>query len=99
MSTRGVAGHMTWIGRFVVFALASIALAAGGSARNPDATRLSRVETYLRERYPDSVPGVVVGIVSAGRLVHVWAHGLVDVEARVPMSRGTRFNVMSLAKR
>ena len=89
---------MTRIGRFVVFALASIALAAVGSARNPDATRLSRVETYLRERYPDSLPGVVVGIVSAGRLVHVSAHGLADVEARVPMSRGTRFNVMSLAK-
>jgi CubicO group peptidase (beta-lactamase class C family) len=68
------------------------------SAQDVDSAQLSRVEALLRQRYPDSVPGVVVGIVSGGKLVYVGAHGFSDLEAAVPMTPRTRFNVMSLAK-
>ena len=85
-------------GRYIVIALAASVGAANGLAQDADSAQLSRVEAYLRQRYPDSVPGVVVGIVSGGRLAYVGAHGLADMENAVPMTPKTRFNVMSLAK-
>jgi CubicO group peptidase (beta-lactamase class C family) len=45
-----------------------------------------------------NIPGIVAGIVLGGRLVHVTALGLADVEAKRPVTAETAFRIASMTK-
>jgi CubicO group peptidase (beta-lactamase class C family) len=72
--------------------------ATTAKAQDSLASRFARVDSLLRQQYPSSEPGAVVGVVLNGALVFVGAHGMADLEAQLPMEPGTPFNVMSVAK-
>ncbi|OFW98650.1 MAG: hypothetical protein A3D94_07940 [Alphaproteobacteria bacterium RIFCSPHIGHO2_12_FULL_66_14] len=44
------------------------------------------------------IPGLVAGIVRAGRLVHATTAGLADIEAARPVAAGTAFRIASMTK-
>ena len=45
-----------------------------------------------------NIPGLVAGIVQGGRLVHVTALGLADIEAGRPVTPATAFRIASMTK-
>lgn len=51
--------------------------------------------TFARQH---DIPGIVAGIVRDGRLVHVTAFGLADVEAERPVTPATAFRIASMTK-
>lgn len=51
--------------------------------------------TFARQH---DIPGIVAGIVQDGRLVHVTAFGLADVEAKRPVTSATAFRIASMTK-
>lgn len=46
----------------------------------------------------DHLPALVYGIVVDGKLAHVRATGLANVEAKIPATRSTRFRIASMSK-
>src|SRR5688572_7899776 len=46
----------------------------------------------------ENIPGLVAGIVQGGRLVHVSAVGLADIEASREVSPATSFRIASMTK-
>ncbi|MDO5505944.1 MAG: serine hydrolase domain-containing protein [Pseudoxanthomonas suwonensis] len=56
------------------------------------------VDALLQPFRRPGMPGVAVGIVRAGRLVHSAAAGLADVEAGVPLDGRSNFRLASIAK-
>lgn len=55
----------------------------------------ARIEAEMSENH---IPGVLVGVASRGRLVHVRAYGLANVELRVPVTDSTVFEIGSISK-
>jgi CubicO group peptidase (beta-lactamase class C family) len=54
-----------------------------------------RIEAEMAE---NRIPGVLVGVASRGRLLHVKGYGMADVELRVPVSDSTVFEIGSISK-
>lgn len=71
-----------------------------------DASRQERVQALLPEidamyrelADKEHIPGLVYGIVMDGRLLHVGAIGVADVDAKTPVSAATRFRIASMTK-
>ncbi|MDE0226372.1 MAG: serine hydrolase [Gammaproteobacteria bacterium] len=61
--------------------------------------RLQRIDTAM-QRHIDAgkIQGAVTALARRGRVVHFKAHGLMDVEAKRPMSRDAIFIMMSSTK-
>jgi CubicO group peptidase (beta-lactamase class C family) len=61
--------------------------------------RLARIRAAV-ERHIDegALPGAVTLVARQGRLVHLEAHGLIDVEARRPMPKDGVFRLASMSK-
>ena len=53
---------------------------------------------FLRFQQEAHVPGIVWGIVRDGRLVHVGAAGVQDLESRRPVSADTQFRIATMSK-
>lgn len=54
-----------------------------------------RIEAAMAE---DNIPGVLIGVASRGRLVHMQSYGMANVELRVPVSDSTVFEIGSISK-
>jgi D-alanyl-D-alanine carboxypeptidase len=65
----------------------------------PGADDLARMDERIRaEMAASTIPGVLIGVASRGRLLHVQGYGLADVELRVPVSDSTVFEIGSISK-
>ena len=54
-----------------------------------------RIRAVMEE---DNIPGVLIGVASRGRVVHVQTYGMANVELRVPVSDSTVFEIGSISK-
>lgn len=88
----------------LLFCLACTAVHAADVA--PPGPRTARIDALLPaidRQYAalaarDHLPALVYGIVIDGKLAHVRASGLANVEAKIPATRNTRFRIASMTK-
>jgi D-alanyl-D-alanine carboxypeptidase len=65
----------------------------------PEAAELALMDQkILAEMADNNIPGVLIGVASRGRLVHVQAYGLANVELRAPVTDSTVFEIGSISK-
>jgi CubicO group peptidase (beta-lactamase class C family) len=90
---------------FRVAALVSVVLAAnpafGGKITSADTLRerMPSIDQFLAaEIRRQKLPGLALGIVSAGTVVTAWGYGYANVELSVPVSEDTVFQSGSLGK-
>jgi CubicO group peptidase (beta-lactamase class C family) len=89
----------------LVFVIGNV-IAANGYAQAPATSRIERVAALLPDidkMYADlatkeHLPGLVYGVVLDGKLVHVRALGLADVERKIPATNSTEFRIASMTK-
>ena len=64
-----------------------------------DAERLSRIDAHFA-RYVDDgrLPGWLILVSRAGKIVHLSAYGYRDLESRAPLERDTLFRIYSMTK-
>jgi CubicO group peptidase (beta-lactamase class C family) len=92
------------VGRTVAVGLllwAASAAISGLSAQviQPTADDLSGMDQRIQaEMAANNIPGVLIGVASRGRLVHVKSYGLANVELGVPVSDSTVFEIGSISK-
>jgi len=72
---------------------------AAAQLRQPTPAELAEMdERILAEMEAYNTPGVVVGVMSRGRLVYWKGYGMANVELRVPASDSTVFEIGSISK-
>ncbi len=76
---------------------------AGANAQAETATNESKTFAKVDEIFADyaldnHIPGLVYGIVSNGKLIHVRGIGVQDLESRRPVTRDTLFRIASMSK-
>lgn len=65
----------------------------------PSAAAIAEMDRRIEaELTSQKIPGVVIGVMSRGRLLHVGTYGLADVENRVPVTDSTVFEIGSISK-
>src|SRR5690606_18831052 len=90
----------------VLGSLAAVQAVAQTQAPAPASSRAERVAALLPEidkhytelAAKEHLPGVVVGVVLDGKLVHVRSLGLADVERKIPVTASTEFRIASMTK-
>ncbi len=61
--------------------------------------RLQRIhEAIQRHMNANTMAGAVTAVVRRGRLAHLEAHGLMDIESKKPMSKDAVFRIWSMSK-
>jgi len=81
----------------VFFAAASTMVTA--QAAQPEATAFAKVDEIFADYALDNhIPGLVYGVVSNGRLIHVRGIGVQDLESRRPVTADTLFRIASMTK-
>lgn len=80
--------------------LGALAFPAAAAAQvQPSAAALEAMDRLIEaELTSQKIPGVVIGVASRGRLLHVGTYGLADVELRVPVTDSTVFEIGSISK-
>jgi CubicO group peptidase (beta-lactamase class C family) len=86
--------------------LAATSLCLPAFAQTPDPGRAARVSALLPEidkmytelADKEHLPGLVVGIVMDGKLIHTRALGMADLERKLPVSASTEFRIASMTK-
>jgi CubicO group peptidase (beta-lactamase class C family) len=88
----------------VIFAATLSALAASIQTAKPEQTgfsseRLERIHGMV-QRHIDAhdISGAVTLVARNGKVVHLEAHGLADIETKKPMSKDSLFWIMSMTK-
>jgi len=76
-----------------------IAMANAQSVRGSEPDTFAIADRIFEEYYLDAhVPGLVYGMVADGKLVHVKAFGVQDMESRRPVTADTLFRIASVTK-
>jgi CubicO group peptidase (beta-lactamase class C family) len=89
---------MRTIGVVLLLGLLSAGEHLGGQVA-PSPAQLAELDLRIEsEMAENNIPGVLVGVASRGRLLHVRGYGLADVELRVPVSDSTVFEIGSISK-
>ena len=84
---------------FLLIALAPATAHVSAQLVRPTADELAVMDERVREAMAENnIPGVIIGVASRGRLVHVQTYGLANVELRVPVSDSTVFEIGSISK-
>jgi CubicO group peptidase (beta-lactamase class C family) len=88
----------------VILTLLSVPLAAQAPKSKPEdvglsSERLKRVHELI-QRHLDAgnFSGAVTLVARNGRIAHLEAHGLMDIEAKKPMATNAMFRIMSMTK-
>jgi CubicO group peptidase (beta-lactamase class C family) len=68
------------------------------SAQSATTSRLAAIDDSVRSVVGVGAPGVAVGVVRDGQLVHTFYVGEADLSHRVPVGPSSRFNIASNAK-
>lgn len=73
--------------------------AAGPAIAQPAAATLAEIDRTMETYGLDAhIPGMVWGIVQDGRLIHVKAAGIQDIESKRPVGADTLFRIASMTK-
>lgn len=65
----------------------------------PTADQLATMDARIRSAMAEAnIPGVLIGVVSRGRLLHTQGYGMANVELSVPVSDSTVFEIGSISK-
>ncbi len=65
----------------------------------PTAEALAELDSRIQAEMDENlIPGVLVAVVSKGRLLHVKSYGMANVELRVPVTDSTVFEIGSISK-
>lgn len=92
------------VGGMVVVALLITATASplsrlSAQVIRPTADDLTVMDERIQaEMTANNIPGVLIGVASRGRLLHVQSYGMANVELRVPVSDSTVFEIGSISK-
>ena len=92
------------VGRVAAMALLAGIVTSGVSPLRaqvvrPSAAELTEMDQRIRAQMDENnIPGVLVGLASRGRLVHVQSYGMANVELSVPVSDSTVFEIGSISK-
>lgn len=81
------------MGCLALAALPSQAIAEAAPANYSEADRI--IDEYRLDAH---IPGMVYGVVADGRLVHVAAFGVQDLESKRPVTADTLFRIASMTK-
>lgn len=90
--------------KLLTFLLALLPLVAASDPVKPESVgfseeRLTRIhETIQRHIDARNISGAVTLVARKGRIAHFQAHGLMDVEAKRPMSKDSIFRIFSMSK-
>ena len=90
-----------WIGvaALLMCAVAFSVSRASAQVARPTSDALAVMDQAIRaEMANNNIPGVIIGVASRGRLLHVQSYGLANVELRVPVSDSTVFEIGSISK-
>ncbi len=83
----------------VLFAVAIFGRGLTAQVVGPTPEALADLDRRIEaEMVENNIPGVLVGVASRGRLLHVKGYGMADVELRVPVSDSTVFEIGSISK-
>jgi len=83
----------------LLISAASPLLRVSAQVIRPTADDLTGMDERIQaEMAANNIPGVLIGVVSRGRLVHVQSYGMANVELRVPVSDSTVFEIGSISK-
>lgn len=92
---RSLRSSMTPTLMLTLFAAGSLA----AQVVRPSATDLGELDRRIEaEMAANRIPGVLVAVASRGRLLHVKAYGMANVELRVPVTDSTVFEIGSISK-
>lgn len=70
-----------------------------GQVIQPSSADLAEMDQRIQsEMDANNIPGVLIGVASRGRLLHVQSYGMANVELRVPVSDSTVFEIGSISK-
>ncbi len=82
-----------------VFSVALLAPAWASADDKSDAALYAKVDAIFADYALDQhIPGLVVGIVADGKLVHVHGLGVQDLESQRPVTPDTLFRIASMSK-
>lgn len=83
----------------LIVALAPMAFGLSAQLLAPSSDDLATMDERVRaEMAENNIPGVIIGVASRGRLVHLQSYGMANVELRVPVSDSTVFEIGSISK-
>ncbi|HZM63211.1 MAG TPA: serine hydrolase, partial [Vicinamibacterales bacterium] len=88
----------------VILALLVLPTTAAGPSGKPEEVglsteRLQRVTQMLKRRIDaGDLAGAVTAVARRGRVVHLVAQGVVDLESKQPMTTGNMFRIASMTK-
>jgi serine-type D-Ala-D-Ala carboxypeptidase/endopeptidase len=83
----------------LVLMLASMAAGAAAAPATPAAAPFAETDRIFEEfRLDAHIPGLVYGIVVDGKLVHVGAYGVAELDAKRPVTADTLFRIASMTK-
>jgi CubicO group peptidase (beta-lactamase class C family) len=74
------------------------AAAPSPNAIRADAVRSAKIDEYVNGVISPDGPGLALGIIKGGELVHAAGYGLADLNSRVPITPGTIFDLASCGK-
>lgn len=79
---------------------ALLAIASSGAhAAEPNPATFAKTDALFADFMLDAhIPGLVYGVVADGRLVHVRAYGVQDLESKRPVNADTLFRIASMSK-
>jgi CubicO group peptidase (beta-lactamase class C family) len=87
------------LARTVAAALTIVSVAIASPVCAQDAAPFAEIDRTMENYRLDAhIPGMVWGIVEAGRLVHVRGAGVQDVETQRPVTADTLFRIASMTK-
>jgi CubicO group peptidase (beta-lactamase class C family) len=87
------------LARTVAAALTIVSVAIASPVCAQDAAPFAEIDRTMENYRLDAhIPGMVWGIVEAGRLVHVRGAGVQDVETKRPVTADTLFRIASMTK-
>jgi len=96
---RVVRGGCTVAVSLLLSAAASMASGLSAQVIQPIADDLANMDQRIQaEMAANNIPGVLIGVASRGRLLHVQGYGMANVELRVPVSDSTVFEIGSISK-
>jgi CubicO group peptidase (beta-lactamase class C family) len=94
---KGTIGRATPVAVLLAVAFFGPPLAA--QVVQPTADALAELDRRIEAEMAENlIPGVLVGVASRGRLLHVKGYGMANVELRVPVSDSTVFEIGSISK-
>lgn len=93
-----MASRQRWYTLILMAALALPTGAASAEATSPASPFVETDRIFEEFRLDAHIPGIVYGVVVDGKLVHVGAFGIAELESKLPVTADTLFRIASMTK-